>query len=159
MIKNIRDFKKSLLIKFFSYGYVSLLLYLVFFDYKRFIINYNHAVNFIPFQKAVFFFKQNHPIYTRIQFEFYLDLIGNLLLFIPFAIAWQSIGNKMYSNSIFIVQIFCFSFSIELIQYCFSIGVADIDDVILNTLGGVIGVLFLRILEVYFGGGSRLRSN
>jgi glycopeptide antibiotics resistance protein len=36
--------------------------------------------------------------------------------------------------------IFAFSFAVELIQYAIAIGVADITDLIMNTLGGFIGL-------------------
>ncbi|MDE3248481.1 MAG: VanZ family protein, partial [Bacteroidota bacterium] len=39
---------------------------------------------------------------------------------------------------------FLSSFSIECIQYIFHIGVADIDDILLNTLGALTGTFFVK---------------
>ncbi len=39
---------------------------------------------------------------------------------------------------------------IEIVQFAFGIGIADIDDVILNTIGGLIGVLVYKILVSVF---------
>lgn len=37
-----------------------------------------------------------------------------------------------------------FSVIVEIIQYAFRVGVSDIDDVILNGLGGLIGILIYK---------------
>jgi len=87
------------------------------------------------------YFKQNQSLAQPIRFDFYLDLFGNLALFIPYALALKIITDIKYTNFYLIFQIFCFSVSIELIQYYCCIGVADIDDVILNTVGGLMGIL------------------
>ena len=47
-------------------------------------------------------------------------------------------------------MIFLISLSIEIIQYAFRIGASDIDDIILNCLGGGIGILIYLLLEKLF---------
>jgi glycopeptide antibiotics resistance protein len=37
------------------------------------------------------------------------------------------------------------SLAIEVMQYIMAVGAADIDDLILNTLGGILGFLILKI--------------
>ena len=37
---------------------------------------------------------------------------------------------------------------VEVLQYIFAVGSADIDDVILNTVGGLIGVSLFRVMEL-----------
>ena len=39
------------------------------------------------------------------------------------------------------------SFLFELLQYILHIGISDITDIMMNTLGGIIGILFISILE------------
>ena len=42
------------------------------------------------------------------------------------------------------------SLGVEILQYIFALGVADIDDLILNTIGGFIGIiLFKKIHAIY----------
>jgi glycopeptide antibiotics resistance protein len=45
-----------------------------------------------------------------------------------------------------ILLILLISTCAEIIQYIFSLGVSDVDDVILNGLGGFIGIAFYKIL-------------
>jgi glycopeptide antibiotics resistance protein len=54
----------------------------------------------------------------------------------------------MLSNKICIVKIaiytFIFSFTIEISQYVFRKGVTEVDDLILNTIGAIIGYLLYK---------------
>ncbi|MGU8605254.1 VanZ family protein, partial [Clostridium perfringens] len=52
-------------------------------------------------------------------------------------------------GSIFIVS-FGISLTIELIQLLTGLGFFDVDDIILNVLGGIIGYLILKILVEIF---------
>ena len=62
--------------------------------------------------------------------------ILNVLLWIPFG-AWLRLRTTNYK--IAGMSGFIFSFAIETTQYIFSLGVSDINDLIANTLGFVIG--------------------
>jgi glycopeptide antibiotics resistance protein len=37
---------------------------------------------------------------------------------------------------------------IEAAQYIFKIGVADVDDILLNTSGAILGVLFINLVNI-----------
>ena len=50
------------------------------------------------------------------------------------------------------------SISVEIIQGAFAIGVSDIDDVILNSLGGALGVLGYKFLLFILGDDKRART-
>jgi glycopeptide antibiotics resistance protein len=54
---------------------------------------------------------------------------------------------KIYKGSTIIFLGFLLSFTIELLQYIFEVGYADIDDIILNTLGTAIGYLCFRAIK------------
>ncbi|WP_332694610.1 VanZ family protein [Halalkalibacter lacteus] len=68
-------------------------------------------------------------------------LIGNIVLFIPLGFLLPSVCPKVRR----LLMVFCISFSVSLLievsQFLFTHRVANVDDVILNTLGGVIGLL------------------
>lgn len=51
-----------------------------------------------------------------------------------------------------------FSLSAEVAQWIFAVGAADIDDVILNALGGAIGVLLYKLLVFVLAEDKRARS-
>ena len=48
------------------------------------------------------------------------------------------------------------SLCVEIIQIVFAIGTADIDDIILNTIGGLLGILIFRIIYLIFKDKSKV---
>lgn len=83
------------------------------------------------------------------------QVIGNILMFVPFGFLLPLVFNacrSFYKTGLVVIS---FSFSIELVQYFIGRS-ADIDDLILNTLGGMIGFLvYLMTDKLLF---SRFRS-
>ena len=71
------------------------------------------------------------------------ETIVNLILFIPLGSYIQFIiKNKKCLKLLIIIFV---SFMFELLQYVFHIGVSDITDIIMNTLGGIIGIVFMFV--------------
>ncbi len=66
--------------------------------------------------------------------------MGNIFMFIPFCFAMTSLFKNGFSNKKIILLIIISTLIIEFSQFIFNKGVADIDDVILNTIGGIIGL-------------------
>jgi glycopeptide antibiotics resistance protein len=71
--------------------------------------------------------------------EALLNLIGNTALFIPLGIVWPAVFKKLDSHKKVISAGFGMSLAIELLQLLFYDRATDIDDLILNTLGFLIG--------------------
>lgn len=94
-------------------------------------LKYIRSINFIPF-------KSNGSINGM------KETIINLLLFIPLGMYLQFFSKKQKYMSITMVILISFIF--EILQYVFHIGVSDITDIIMNTLGGIIGMLLMFIL-------------
>jgi glycopeptide antibiotics resistance protein len=149
------DIKNSKQTKFIGYllltGYLAFIGYFTFFSKiaKRdfaFINRYN----VIPFRTI--------GQYLRIRnvssiIPFIVNIIGNIAVFIPFGIIMPIIISKRKRNNpIFAIAIgaILLSLSIELIQYIMSVGVFDVDDLILNTIGALMGYfmyVFVRKLR------------
>ncbi len=55
--------------------------------------------------------------------------------------------NKIIRTTVVVLLI---STIIEINQYIFKVGIFDIDDIILNTLGGLIGFLIYRVIREYY---------
>ncbi len=106
--------------------YILLLYYIVTFQDNNYGTN-----NFIPF-KEIFRYDFNSALFFR-------NVVGNVLLFVPFGVFISHyIKNKNFLLPMFLSLIV--SCSIEFAQS--AIGrTADVDDVILNTLGGIFGFL------------------
>lgn len=94
-------------------------------------INYG-GINLIPFKEM---FR-----YEIGSYKFIKNIIGNIVLFIPYGFfSSYYLNNKKMSRNIFLCLIA--TFTIETIQYYIG-RVFDIDDIILNVIGGLIGYLF-----------------
>ncbi len=109
--------------------YILLLYYIVTFQDNNYGTN-----NFIPFRE-IFRYNISSSLFIR-------NVIGNVLLFIPFGIfvTYYVNNDKVYPTFFLSLLISC---SIEFAQSCIG-RTADIDDVILNTLGGIFGYLIYK---------------
>lgn len=74
-------------------------------------------------------------------FDYYYNLYGNILWFIPmgFGTAYLMKKKPFFFKTLLIG--FSVSFSIETMQFLFQTGIADIDDLIFNTSGTLVGLL------------------
>lgn len=100
----------------------------------------NEGNNFIPF-KEIFRYDFSSNLFFKI-------IIGNVLLFMPYGFFLGKYGvKKSYKIALFLI--FLASLSIELTQL--AIGrIFDIDDIILNCLGGFIGYFIYSTLDKIF---------
>ena len=71
--------------------------------------------------------------------EALLNLIGNTTMFIPVGIIWPMVFKKLDTPAKVIAAGVGFSFCIEILQLPFYDRVSDVDDLILNSLGYIIG--------------------
>lgn len=71
--------------------------------------------------------------------EALLNLIGNTTMFIPVGIIWPMVFKKLDTPAKIISAGVGFSFCIEILQLPFYDRVSDVDDLILNSLGYIIG--------------------
>ena len=95
------------------------------------------GVNIIPF-KEIFRYEAG-------TYLFYKNILGNVLLLLPFGF-FVGYFIKVKKVSVMLLLTFIVSLSIETIQL--SIGrVFDVDDVILNVLGGLIGFILYKVLN------------
>lgn len=126
-----KDTKVKDLISFFFVIYLVILSFVVTSAHQNYLES-----NFTPF-KEIFRYDILSPLFIK-------NIIGNILLFIPLGlfITYKLEIKRIY----FLVIIIYFSVTIETIQLIIG-RVFDIDDIILNTFGGVIGFIIYRILK------------
>lgn len=76
-----------------------------------------------------------------------LNLVGNVVAFLPLGFFLPIMYRKC--RSFFYTVFFCFEFSliVETIQLVSKVGSFDVDDLLLNTIGGAIGYLCFTILN------------
>ncbi len=75
-----------------------------------------------------------------------LNLVGNVVAFIPFGMLIRWARNKKTNAWIALLYSFSFTLIIEVTQYITMLGVFDVDDIIMNTTGGMIGYLIYYII-------------
>lgn len=97
--------------------------------------------NFIPF-KEMFRYKTDNPL-------FYRNVIGNILLFIPFGF-FTSYFIRITKVRYNLIISFITSTTIEIIQMCIGRSF-DIDDIILNVIGGFWGYILYLLVNKLFG--------
>lgn len=136
--------------------YLALLAYLVFFS-KEFgrQAHTDMRYNIVPFRTITNYY------YYSTRKGFIINIFGNLLAFMPLGVLWPVVFKQPY-DKIYVHIIFLWSFTIslfiELIQVLSKVGAFDVDDLILNTLGGVIGYLLYKLLSKRYKNALRRRK-
>ena len=125
--------EKEILIWLFFF-YILTIINLTLFPFAYFLRDY-HVINLIPFKSI------SELITTQPISFIFKNLVGNVILFVPLAFLMKRIIINIKKRTVLIVGFFI-SVLIEFTQYItFSNRVTDIDDIILNCLGVVIGVV------------------
>lgn len=83
------------------------------------------------------------------------NLIGNIVLFLPLGV-YITLLNPNKKISVNTCLIALISVIVEIAQYMFKVGVTDIDDVILNTVGGLIGILIFKVIYIFLKDKTRI---
>lgn len=77
--------------------------------------------------------------------KFIINIMANVLIFVPLGILLK-IKNENFSLLKIVMLTSIFSLSLEMTQYFLKIGISDIDDIILNSLGGLLGAVLINII-------------
>ncbi|MEO6315519.1 MAG: VanZ family protein [Chitinophagaceae bacterium] len=128
--------------------YVSLLFYIFFMARRRprpSLHSHNHPHNLIPLKNKIADIHAYQSLTQAERWNFNTDLFGNIILFIPLPFFLLLFFGTRRAGKLILVGL-AISLSVEISQFVLGIGVADIDDVILNTLGTCIGAVFVRLL-------------
>jgi len=81
---------------------------------------------------------------------FVVNIIGNVLAFAPFGFMLPIISVR--NRNLFKITLLSleFSLTIETIQLMLKVGIFDVDDLFMNTLGGILGALCFYICHRMF---------
>ncbi len=101
-----------------------------------------HETNLIPF-KVLFETYQEVFVNGYINY-FLINFLGNIILFIPFGLIVPLLWKTSTVKTILVG--FCSSLFIEICQLFLTRG-TDIDDLMLNTTGVLLGILVLKFLQ------------
>ncbi|WP_249727583.1 VanZ family protein, partial [Bacillus paralicheniformis] len=77
-----------------------------------------------------------------------VNLLGNLLIFTPMGFLLPLLSKKFRKTWVIICLGFFASLAVETIQFIFTVGSADIDDLILNTIGAWLGYIAYKAILI-----------
>jgi glycopeptide antibiotics resistance protein len=82
------------------------------------------------------------------RYLFIRNIVGNIIVLIPWGLLVPLLFQKLGTFKAIVITTVLFSFFIESTQYIFLIGVFDIDDIIYNTTGAIIGFYLLQVFKI-----------
>lgn len=140
--KSINKLREVFINLFFIYFLI--LVNLTIFKFEELIINFDTRfyINYIPFVETIKMFRND---FADIHIALY-NVIGNILFFIPLGFCIPLFFNKKNKLSKVILYGFTASLTIEVLQLFTPYSITDIDDIIFNTLGTVIGFIIFNII-------------
>jgi len=140
-------------------GYLTCLSYFLFFSerYGRTDSSNGYRYNLVLFREIKRFFIYRKEVGLE---GFLVNMVGNVAAFMPFGLCLPMISLKRRGFFSVLFWSFSLSLTIETIQLLYQIGSFDVDDILLNTIGGVLGYIGYRImLSIYMVYRKRLRSH
>ena len=92
------------------------------------------AINFIPFKTIIYYLSQNEGFGISRD-----NILGNIFAFTPLGFLLPILFDKCNNVRKILIIGLTVSLSIEVVQVVFSLGSGDIDDIILNVFGTILG--------------------
>ena len=131
--------KRTILLHLLFVFYLAALTWIILFKMATSYDTIDHGIrslNLIPFKSAMI-------TNGKINFS---EMIDNVLVFCPFGI-YIGVLYRRWNLSEKVLSFFCVSLIYEVLQYVLAIGRSDITDVIMNTAGGIIGLIVYSLLN------------
>lgn len=131
--------KRTILLHLLFVFYLAALTWIILFKMATSYDTIDHGIrslNLIPFKGAMI-------TNGKINFS---EMIDNILVFCPFGI-YIGILYRRWNLSNKVLAFFSVSLIYEVLQYIFAIGRSDITDVIMNTAGGIVGLVVYSLLN------------
>ena len=101
------------------------------------------SLNVIPFATISDYLSSDSAAVKRFSIG---NVLGNVVAFVPLG-AFLPLVRRRIGTWTNLLVVVCASVAVEVVQGVFGLGAADVDDVILNTLGGLVGILFFSVLR------------
>ncbi len=120
--------------------YLACLIYFMFFSesYGRTLAQQEYHYNLVPLKEICRFLKYRHTLGMAAVL---INVVGNVAVFIPFGGAVPALYPKVRSFVQMAILSFSTSLVLEVLQLLLKVGCFDVDDLLLNTIGGCIGYL------------------
>lgn len=121
------------------------------FDRER---EFSRSVNLIPFGSINAYLAGSETAgLSGVAFQ---NVIGNIVIFIPLGVYLPLLKKDRRIIMSFLI-ILAVSLCTEIIQWLFGIGATDVDDILLNVFGGLIGIVLYRLFQLVLREEKRVR--
>lgn len=117
-------------------GYSLFMIYLLFIGFSRSSRSDHRMYNVVPL-KTIKGYIENYQYYNFDMW--FINLFGNVAAFVPFGFLIPLLFPKVARWGQVLRLFFGLLFIVEALQVAFKVGSFDVDDIILNVLGGLIG--------------------
>lgn len=101
-----------------------------------------YSYNLKPFQEIARFWNYREELGFGAAF---INLAGNVLCFVPFGAILPVLSRRARNGFLITLLSFQFSLLVECAQLVSKVGCFDVDDLILNTLGGLLGFVLFAV--------------
>lgn len=129
--------------------YMILALYFMFFSetLDRTRVSEEYRYNLTLFKEINRFWNMRYTYGWHITI---VNLLGNVVCFMPFGFLLPTVSRKkIFKNFLSItLMAMLFSLGIETAQLLTKVGAFDVDDIFLNTVGGFVGYVFMKLTRV-----------
>jgi glycopeptide antibiotics resistance protein len=136
-------------------GYTLLLIYWMFIGFHR--VQFQSSefrYNIVPFSTLTNYFVNFSSFNLRTWF---INIFGNIAVFVPFGILLPLLFKPANKLGFFIVIFVGPLFVLELMQTLLRLGSFDIDDIILNGIGAMIGFMVLAFCRAALRGSIKTK--
>jgi len=136
-------------------GWLLFYLYIILLSYFLFFSEHYGRENILPeYRYNLEFFKEIRRFITyreQLGFEvFIVNIVGNILAFAPFGFMLPLLNTKYRKFFLIAFLSLLFSLSVEVVQLLFKVGIFDVDDIMLNTVGGILGYLAYKVVHILY---------
>lgn len=131
--------------------YLILLFYFLFFSegFGRTRFGEEYRYNLTLFKEITRFIRYRHLLGFKAVF---INIAGNVIAFMPLGFFLPTLHPKKRNGIVVVIHCFLLSLLVEVIQLVFRMGCFDVDDLFLNTLGGLLGYLTYFIIKTIRNG-------
>ena len=126
--------------------YLCLLFYFLFFSegFGRTGTAVEYRYNLVLFREIKRFYLYRYILGNR---AFFINVFGNVIAFMPMGFLQPLLSDRQRRKILVVLNCFIVSLLVETIQLVFKIGCFDVDDLFLNTLGGLFGLMIYFVFQ------------
>ena len=145
---------KSKRIKIVFFIYIAIVIKVIIFKYpwedlKAIMDTWEKGVILEGLDTANFTLFKTIKMYINYSYKLnsFENLVGNVVVFVPFGFLLPYIQEKSRKLQVLLLNAFLFVLGIEVFQLFSAFGAFDVDDILLNCFGAVLGWILYRFWE------------